>query len=346
MASGCFTEPAENWGGQIAHARLKRGFEKTIRAGVSKVSLHCYGCPAALSVDDDLPEEALRIARWTNSRGQTFCPGCARRRGLEDPWGTEVPWDDYDDRPRDTRDDVAARDPAPLGSALEGPLTRSALKRYGRRAWAWLLAGGATLLAATVFLGVKSSDAKELLRTGRHTTGVVYSYGSLREGGEITVRYLAEGELREGSIHVSEAFVPVERVEVIYDRSDPSHIRTPQDANESPLATRVVIYAIVFGLIMFGAGIVVLWRPRGWRRLLRTPWKAYAATYIPGRARRSGPGVRLVARDASRGEETALRLGGTMRSRAAKLANEPLLWAAGDLNGRVWPDPLDSVRLV
>jgi hypothetical protein len=316
--------------------RLKPCREHDDKAKVGKVRVHCYGCPAVLNVDARLPEQGLRVARWSASQGETFCPSCAKQRGLDDPWGSQVPWADYDHRRRDTGDAaVAARDAVPVGPAIEDPRTRASLKRYRRRGWYWLLAGGATLLVTVVFLGIQSSDAKELLRTGRHTQGLVQSYGLLREGGEITVRYLANGELREGAIAVKERYEPGERVEVIYDPSNPSRIRTPQDTNESRLARRVTIYGFVFGLAMLAAGLVVLWRPRRWRRLLQTPWQPYAATYIPGRARRSGPGVRLSPLDRAAGPESSLRLSATLRGRAAKLASEPVVWAAGDLSSRV-----------
>lgn len=303
---------------------------------MGKVRVHCYGCPAVVNVDGRLPEQGLRIARWSSLQGETFCPSCAKQRGLEDPWGSQVPWADYDHRRPDTGDRaVAARDTVPVGPAIEDPRTRSSLRRYGRRGWRWLIAAGATLLATIVFFGGQSRDARELLRTGRHTPGLVESYGSLREGGEIRVRYLANGELREGTIYVKERDEPGERVEVIYDPSNPSRIRTPQDANRSPLATRAMTYGFMFGLAMLVAGMIVLSRPRRWRRLLQGPWHAYAASYIPARARRSAPGIRLSPLDAPPGQESSLRLGGTLRGRAAKLAGEPVVWAAGDLSARV-----------
>jgi hypothetical protein len=296
------------------------------------VRVHCYGCPATLTVDGRLPEQGLRIARWATSHGETFCPSCAKQRVLEDPWSSRVPWEDLAHRQRHTLSAAATeRVTVPLGPAIEDPRTRSSLRRYGRRGWHWLIAGAVTLLALVVFLGIRSSDATELRRIGRHTSGLVESYGLLSEGGEIRVRYVANGEVRDGRIDVKERYEPGEQVDVIYDPSNASRIRTPQDANESPLATRVIIYGFVFGLGMLFAGIIVLWRPQRWRRFLQTPWQAYVATYIPARTRRSGPGVRLSSVDGAGGQESVLRLSGTLRGRAAKLAKEPVVWAAGDL---------------
>jgi Protein of unknown function (DUF3592) len=305
-------------------------------AAVGKVRVHCYGCPAVLSVDARLPDQGLKVARWSASGGETFCPSCARQRSLEDPWGSQVPWAEHDHRRRDTGDAItAARDILPAGPAIEDPRTRSSLKRYGRRGWYWLLAGGATLLATFAFLGVRSREAKELLRTGRHTPGLVESYEPTREDKRITVRYVANGEPHEGTIEVKDGYEPGEPVEVIYDPSDPSRIRTPQDANESPLTTRVVAYGVIFGFGMLLSGMIVLMRPRRWRRLLRSPWQAYTVSYAPPRRRRSGPGVRLSPLDVPGAQESVLRLGGAVRGRAAKLAGEPVLWAAGDLNAHV-----------
>jgi hypothetical protein len=322
--------------GQVAQTRLKPSYpmDDTIRVG--KTRIHCYGCSAVIRVNDRLPDQGLRMARWCNSDGETFCPSCAKKRGLEDPWGSQRPWAEYDHRRRDSGDcAAAARDTLPLGPAIEDLQTRSTLKRYGRRGWYWLIVGGATLLATIMFLGMQSSHAKELLRAGRHTLGLVESYGWLREGGYIRVRYVGGGELREGRIYVKERYEPGERVEVIYDSSNPSRIRTPQDANESPLATRAIIYGFVFGFMIFSAGIIILWRPHRWKRMLQTPWKPYAATYIPGRQRRAGPGIRLSSFDAPSDQEVSLRLNGTLRRRATKLAGETVVWAAGDLTSRV-----------
>lgn len=307
---------------------------------VGNVRVHCYGCDAVLQVDEDLPAEGLRVARWYNDHGETFCPKCARRRGLPDPWGSQSPWADYDQRYRDTGDSVkAARESVPLGPAIDDPETHAAVTRYGRRAWLWLAAGAALFAATLAFTEISAKRADELLRTGAHTPGLVVSYASGREGGAIRIRYRADGVIREGWVNVSQhelsLLEPGERVDVIYDPSNPSRIRTPQASNEGRLSMRVKLYGFMFAVMMLLGGGVVMTRPRRWRRLLREPWKPYTATYVPGRPRKAGPGVKLASLDDPSGQRAPLRLGATMRQRAAKLAGEPVLWVAGDLASRV-----------
>ena len=148
---------------------------------VGNVRVHCYGCDAVVQVDEDLPAEGLRVARWYNDHGETFCPKCARRRGLPDPWGSQSPWADYDQRYRDTGDSVtAARESVPLGPAIDDPETYAAVTRYGRRAWLWLAAGAALFAATLAFTEISAKRADELLRTGAHTPGLVVSYASGR----------------------------------------------------------------------------------------------------------------------------------------------------------------------
>lgn len=83
------------------------------------------------------------------------------------------------------------------------------------------------------------------------------------------------------------------------------------------------------------AGITMLTRPRRWRRLLRScSWTPYTSSYLPGRAYRANPGVKLSPLENS-AHEVAMRLGGVLRGRAAKLAIEPVVWVAGSLDSRV-----------
>jgi hypothetical protein len=67
---------------------------RTLRwAGVSLVGIHCYGCDSKVSVEETSMARGLQAARWAVEHGQTFCPSCARMRGLavaqDDPAGEE-----------------------------------------------------------------------------------------------------------------------------------------------------------------------------------------------------------------------------------------------------------------
>jgi hypothetical protein len=46
------------------------------------VRVHCYGCPAVVSVDSGAPEKGLVAAGWALVHGQTYCPSCAGKGGL------------------------------------------------------------------------------------------------------------------------------------------------------------------------------------------------------------------------------------------------------------------------
>jgi Family of unknown function (DUF6159) len=47
------------------------------------VRIHCYGCDASVEVEDPPSTQALGLAGWVLSQGETFCSRCAVARGLE-----------------------------------------------------------------------------------------------------------------------------------------------------------------------------------------------------------------------------------------------------------------------
>jgi hypothetical protein len=49
---------------------------------VSLVGIHCYGCESKVSVEESATARGLQAAGWALEHGQTFCPSCARMRGL------------------------------------------------------------------------------------------------------------------------------------------------------------------------------------------------------------------------------------------------------------------------
>lgn len=170
---------------------------------MAKVAIHCYGCTAVVDVDERLPAEGLRIARWCTDGGETFCPACAKKKRLSDPWHADAPWADYGARLGGA---VVADAPesVPAGRAIDDPQTRAALARYWHRGCLWFAAGTALLIAASVFAEINAHKANELLRTGIRTPGVVQSYAAEREGDEMQVRYVAQGAIRTAWITTSE----------------------------------------------------------------------------------------------------------------------------------------------
>jgi hypothetical protein len=307
------------------------------------VRIHCYGCPATVSVDEALAEQGLKVAGWSVEDGQTLCRSCANARGLPDPRGL-------------TRGSTAGEPPGtvapaavepgptpaeqvvlPPGAAILDAQTRAALARYSKQAWAWLAAAAAVLVISGAIAAHQSSIASGLLASGTHTPGVVVSSGSYRTDYYVVIDYVAQNARHQGILHESAGYEyqPGETLDVIYDPSDPTRFRTYADSNQSPRSRSLLVYGFMIGLGLLGTGIVVLCRPRRWRRLLAKPWRAYSATYIPGQRRRAGPGVQLTPLDDPATKPIKLRLAATLHMRSAHLTGERVLWVAGDTSSNV-----------
>ena len=310
---------------------------------MSRVRIHCYGCPATVSVDEALAQQGLKVAGWSVHHGQTLCPSCASARGLADPRGLAV------DRPAEEPaghraangfgPEWALAEPValPPGAAILDGQTRAALTRYAKSAWVWLAASVAVLAVSGAIAVHESSDAARLLATGTHSPGVVVYSGSYRTDYYVLVDYLAGGARHQGVLHESGGYEyqPGETIDVIYDPGVTSRFRTYADSNQSPRSRSLLIYGFGIGLALLAAGLAVLWRPRRWRRLLAKPWRAYSATYIPGQRRRAAPGVELRPLDNPGAPPIRLRLAATLRMRSGHLAGERVLWVAGDTDSRV-----------
>ena len=50
---------------------------------MSLVGIHCYSCDSKVSVEETAMSRGLQAAGWALEHGQTFCPSCARMRGLK-----------------------------------------------------------------------------------------------------------------------------------------------------------------------------------------------------------------------------------------------------------------------
>jgi len=305
---------------------------------MGRVAVHCSGCSKTVSVDGRFVEHGLRIARWCRSQGEPFCPDCAQSRGLRDPWASPDDQASHNAWSDDAQSGLArgpiSHEVVPQGPASDDEQTRVACARYARRGWAWLAASGALCAATLGFTAYESHRASELLRTGIRTVGLVQYSTS---GPEIAVKYNGDGSILEGDIQVPSGgeHEAGEEIWVIYSRSDPTRIRTPQYANESPIDRRIKLYGFTFAALLLLAGLQVLRRPRRWRRFMRTPWTPYASTYVPARPRRSGPGLMIGPLGEDQPEPTPLRLSATMKHRAARLASETVVWVAGDPSSSV-----------
>ena len=257
---------------------------------------------------------------------------------MPDPWASPDDQASHhawsEDAQRGLTNGSISHEVVPQGPASEDEQTRLACACYARRGWAWLAVASVLGTATLGFTAYESHRASALLRTGNRAVGVVQYSTS---GPEIAVKYNGDGPILEGNIQVPSGgeHEAGEEIWVIYDRSDPARIRTPQYTNESPTDRRIKIYGFTFAALMLLAGLQVMRRPRRWRRLMRAPWTQYASTYVPARPRRSGPGLMIRPLDCNQPDPTPLRLSTTMKHRAARLASEPVVWVAGDPSSSV-----------
>jgi hypothetical protein len=306
---------------------------------MGKVRVHCYGCAAAVRVDDRWPTEGLRNADWTVARGRTYCPACATIHSASRPvsgdGGGAPPGDAARAAGTGTGDEIVV----PLETAASDEQTGRSLSRYHRRAWKWLAAASVVLLFTFALIIAQSNQATALLRTGVWTPGAVVAYSSSRYGGELLVRYRANGETRQGAINLTElsqGYGPGDPVDVIYDPKVPTRIRTPQEENRPRNTTAILAYGFAIGVALLIVAGRRFWRVRKWRvRLMRDSWTPVVSTYTVGRRRWSRPGVELVPRDRPDAGPLAVRLTGIVWRREERLSRQHLLWAAGDSTGEV-----------
>jgi hypothetical protein len=104
---------------------------------VGLVRIHCYGCANTVAVADGDMSRGVLNAGWAIEGGQTFCPSCARERGL-DVEGGETPAPDVEhadgaaehaDGPRPVArraEPAAALVPFDFSSALREPRSQRA----------------------------------------------------------------------------------------------------------------------------------------------------------------------------------------------------------------------------
>ena len=179
-------------------------------------------------------------------------------------------------------------DPAvPSGPAISDPATVRRLRRPRVAGWVAVAVGLAAFVAAVAGIAIQANAAMALLDAGARTPGTVtyYSPGSGRfSEGYFDVTYVAEGVTRAGVINLDSAspsYAVGERVTVVYDRHDPTRIRTTQEQNEPPSTVLPLIFGLVGGPFVLIFGWIVLVRVGRWNRVLAgAPWVAYDAQYV------------------------------------------------------------------
>lgn len=125
---------------------------------MDELGIHCYGCPAVVTVDSRAPEQGLQAAGWSLVHGETYCPVCARAQGLStlgQPTGSPL---------GDPGSDIA-----PPPSSASAPPTASVepaahsrelalLDTLEERARRYLILGAmATALGVLLFAGLSTS---------------------------------------------------------------------------------------------------------------------------------------------------------------------------------------------
>ena len=306
---------------------------------MGKVRVHCYGCAAAVRVDDEWPAEGLRIAHWNVARGRTYCPSCtpvdSASRAASAHRVTAPPGGETSGVGMGAEDELAAS-PGPAAADRE---TAEALSRHHRRAWGWMTAASVVLAFTFALVSAQSNQARALLKSGVSTPGSVLAYASSRYGGDLLVRYSANGVTRQGAINLtalSPAYTRGDPIDVLYDPRAPARIRTPQEENRPRSATAVLAYGFAVGVALLIVAGRRFWQVRKWRvRLMRESWTPVVTTYTAGRRRWSRSGVELVPRDRPDARPVAVVLTGIARRREERLSQQALLWAAGDPRGEV-----------
>ena len=197
--------------------------------------------------------------------------------------------------------------------------------------------GLAAFVAAVAGIAVQANAATALLDTGARTPGIVtyYSPGSGRfSEGYFDVSYVADGVSRTGVINLDDAspsYAIGERVTVVYDRNDPTRIRTPQEQNEPPTTVLPLIFGLIIGPFVLIFGWIVLVRVGRWQRVLTgAPWVAYDSQYV--RPLGGSPGFLIRLHGASTASPIPIVVKPLTKWQLGRLAKvaPSTIWIAGD----------------
>jgi hypothetical protein len=124
----------------------------------------CYGCGQTARVDRRCPKQALLLAGWIVSGGETYCQGCSVARGLASA-------------PAETAAPKPSAPPPPTGIAIADAATSRAASQCIRVALATAAAGAAALAALIVMGGAGRAWVQPLTVGG--TFGLLLLSGGL-----------------------------------------------------------------------------------------------------------------------------------------------------------------------
>lgn len=226
--------------------------------------------------------------------------------------------------------------PSALVPAWEHEPTRDAVRRYRRSGRLWLVAGMALFVAAVVIASRSQDRSEQLEQTGDRTVGVVVDVhrGNRLSEGSIDVRFEAHGAVHVKQINLnsdSPLYAIGDEVEVIYDPTNLSNIRTTEEENDSGWSVFAFVIGFVGGLLAMPVGWTIGRRARRWKRMFeQQPWRQVHSKYKQIPAGRSiQPLLQL-----REGAKTVV--GGvtsSVRWRLRALQGHTELWMVGDLDG-------------
>ena len=153
------------------------------------------------------------------------------------------------------------------GSALD-PAARDSLRRSRRRGAAMLGLGLVLLVAFTVVVNVRDDRAAKLQHSGIRIPGVVTATCGCGDGGTVTAQYPFEHSVRSTKVRLGDGsprYHLAERVVVLVDPDDPSHVTLRGEPNESPTTTLLLVALFAMsaaGLVIGASGLVHVRRQR------------------------------------------------------------------------------------
>lgn len=221
--------------------------------------------------------------------------------------------------------------------AWENEATRKAVRSYRWKGRAWVVASLAAIVLCGVIATLGEDRNARLAKTGVHTDGRVVGvhHGLRYSEGRIDVSFDVNGQPVTEDIHLnsdSPEYRVGDRVEVIYEPGDPSNLMTDVEENDSPWAVFAFAMALLMSVLALPTGLVILWRSRSWRRLMRRhPWRqvAIAHTSIP-----AGRSVQHLVHVTDGSSVEVLGIASTFRWKPKALAG-PEHWIVGELTGAV-----------
>lgn len=186
-----------------------------------------------------------------------------------------------------------------------------------------------------------SASADHLLKSGARVTGEVLGvHPQSRSEGTIHVAYPVGDRYRYADIvwDSGRPYTQGQQITVVYDKADPTRVRTLDETNDDPTLTWVLPMVTAAGGIGLVLSVIaaVNWRRRH-RAVLATGWRIASVTVVPDKPMRSNrhlPDIHVDYRDGSR---ITLRAA-TSTHGAAPLKNEP--------NRRAWIGGTDRDMVV